>query len=37
VSIDKPYTRVHYDLDEIGEPNLTTVLGEFAVKHGLTT
>ena len=37
VSIDKPYTRVHYDLDEIGEPNLTTVLAEFAARHGLTT
>ncbi len=35
IDIDKPATRVSYDLDEIGEPNLATILGEFAREHGL--
>ena len=35
LTIDKPHTRVHYDLDEIGEPNLRTVLTAFATDHGL--
>jgi predicted GTPase len=26
VKIDKPHTRVHYDLEEIGSPNLTEIL-----------
>ncbi len=34
LTIDKPHTRVHYDLDEIGEPNLRTVLTAFATDHG---
>jgi predicted GTPase len=29
VSIDKPHTRVHYDLQEIGDPDLDTVLSDF--------
>ena len=29
VKIDKPYTRVYYDLQEIGRPNLEDVLGPF--------
>jgi len=29
IDIDKPAMRVYYDLDEIGEPNLKTVLKEF--------
>jgi predicted GTPase len=35
VSIDKPNTRVFYDLEELGEPNLDTVLDEFITAHGL--
>jgi predicted GTPase len=35
VRIDKPHTRVHYDLDEIGEPNLRGILEGFAHDHGL--
>ena len=30
LDIDKPHTRVTYDLDEIGSPNLTEVLSRFA-------
>ena len=29
VKIDKPFTRVFYDLEEIGHPNLTEVLADF--------
>src|SRR5690606_35054732 len=29
IKIDKPYTRVHYELDEVGSPNLTELLDEF--------
>src|SRR5699024_1867158 len=29
ISINKPCTRVHYDLDEVGNPNLDNVLNEF--------
>ncbi len=29
VKIDKPSTRVYYDLQEIGHPDLATVLDEF--------
>ncbi|RLD80117.1 MAG: GTPase, partial [Bacteroidetes bacterium] len=35
VKINKPNTRVYYDLQEIGEPNLDQVLTEFTKKHGL--
>ncbi len=35
VNIDKPHTRVFYDLQEIGEPNLDGVIAEFATKQGL--
>jgi predicted GTPase len=35
VAIDKPHTRVHYDLEEIGEPNLTGILSAFASDIGL--
>ncbi len=37
VKIDKPNTRVHYDLQEIGHPNLTEVLKEFVKEHKLST
>ena len=35
VNIKKPSTRVFYDLQEIGEPNLDGILGEFVAEHGL--
>jgi len=33
VKINKPNTRVYYDLQEIGEPNLKQVIDEFVEKH----
>ncbi|MBM7599482.1 putative GTPase [Virgibacillus halotolerans] len=35
ISINKPCTRVHYDLDEIGEPNLSDILKGFIQEHKL--
>jgi predicted GTPase len=35
VKINKPNTRVYYDLQEIGEPNLDMVLSDFCKKHNL--
>lgn len=35
IQIDKPCTRVHYELDEVGEPNLEGVLKEFMKEHKL--
>jgi predicted GTPase len=35
VNIEKPHTRVFYDLQEIGEPDLDGVLDEFVSKQGL--
>ncbi|MFO7934473.1 MAG: cyclic 2,3-diphosphoglycerate synthase [Bacteroidales bacterium] len=35
INIKKPSTRVYYDLQEIGEPTLTTLLDEFIQKHRL--
>jgi predicted GTPase len=35
IKIKKPNTRVYYDLQEIGDPNLTEVLDEFIKKHKL--
>ncbi len=35
ITIKKPNTRVYYDLQEIGEPNLKGVLDEFVQKHKL--
>jgi len=35
IKIRKPNTRVYYDLQEIGDPNLTQVLAEFIKKHKL--
>ena len=35
IKIDKPSTRVYYDLQEIGRPNLTQVLEDFIAKHNL--
>jgi predicted GTPase len=35
INIKKPNTRVYYDLQEIGEPNLEGVLNEFVREHKL--
>ncbi len=35
IKIKKPHTRVYYNLQEIGRPNLTLVLDEFVKKHKL--
>ena len=35
INIKKPNTRVFYDLQEIGQPDLTAVLDEFVKKHNL--
>ncbi len=35
ITIKKPNTRVYYDLQEIGEPNLKGVIDEFVQKHKL--
>jgi predicted GTPase len=35
IRIDKPRTRVFYDLEEIGTPNLAGLLGEFLARRGL--
>ncbi|MBI9037015.1 MAG: hypothetical protein JEY97_02675 [Bacteroidales bacterium] len=35
IKIDKPNTRVYYDLQEIGKPNLDEVLCEFLEKNSL--
>ena len=29
IDVDKPHTRVHYDLEEIGDPTLDEILGRF--------
>jgi predicted GTPase len=35
IKINKPFTRVYYNLQEIGRPNLDGVLGDFIKKHKL--
>lgn len=35
VKINKPATKVDYDLEEIGRPKLSDVLGDFVKKHNL--
>ena len=35
IKINKPSTRVRYDLQEIGRPNLEDILSEFVKKHKL--
>ena len=35
IKINKPSTRVYYDLQEIGRPNLTDVLEDFIARHKL--
>jgi hypothetical protein len=33
IKIKRPNTRVYYNLQEIGRPDLTMVLGDFIKKH----
>lgn len=35
ITINKPYTRVHYDLDEVGSSNLSGILKGFIQEHKL--
>ena len=35
INIDKPNTRVYYDLDEIGEPKLDSIIDDFLNTHNL--
>ncbi len=35
IKINKPNTRVYYDLQEIGYPDLTGLLDDFVKKHNL--
>lgn len=35
VTIQQPTTRVYYDLQEIGKPDLAEVLADFMKKHKL--
>ncbi|MEK5037095.1 cyclic 2,3-diphosphoglycerate synthase [Sporosarcina sp. FSL K6-3457] len=35
ITINKPYTRVHYDLDEVGSPNLSGILKGFIEEYKL--
>ena len=35
IKIDKPSTRVYYNLQEIGRPDLNQVLEDFVDKHNL--
>jgi predicted GTPase len=35
IRIDKPRTRVYYDLEEIGTPNLAGIVGEFLARRGM--
>ena len=36
ITISKPHTRVYYDLEEIDQPDLSSILTTFAIEHGLT-
>ena len=35
ININKPHTRVHYDLDEVDGPNLKEILEDFLKEHNL--
>lgn len=35
IKINKPTTRVHYELAEVGSPNLTEIINQFVEKHNL--
>ena len=34
IYINKPYTRVHYGLEEVGDLNLNMIMNDFIKKHG---
>jgi hypothetical protein len=36
IDIKKPHTRVSYELQEVGKPNLEEILSEFARAHNLS-
>jgi predicted GTPase len=36
IKINKPHTRVHYNLQEIGTPNFDEILSDFCIRHKLT-
>jgi predicted GTPase len=35
IKINKPNTRVYYDLQEIGDPDLSGIIDDFVKKHNL--
>ncbi|MBU5677640.1 cyclic 2,3-diphosphoglycerate synthase [Alkaliphilus sp. MSJ-5] len=35
ININKPYTRVHYELEEVGSPNLKSILNDFIKDYKL--
>jgi predicted GTPase len=35
ITINKPNTRVYYDLQEIGDPDLSEIIDDFVEKHNL--
>jgi predicted GTPase len=35
ININKPSTRVHYELKEIDSPNLTEIIKDFIKEHNL--
>ena len=35
IKINKPYTRVHYELDEVDSPNLKEIIEDFVIDHKL--
>jgi predicted GTPase len=35
IKINKPATRIRYDLQEIGKPDLEDILADFVKKHNL--
>ncbi|HHW71232.1 MAG TPA: GTPase [Clostridiales bacterium] len=35
ININKPYTRVHYELNEVGKPDLKEILDDFIKEQGL--
>ena len=35
ININKPYTRVHYELEEVGDLSLNVIVDDFIKEHGL--
>ena len=35
ININKPFTRVHYELDEVTTPNLEEIINKFIKDHNL--